>query len=99
MNLAAVIDAYTSDVSKGDVLIIHQKQTWLPVHRFWLLAFGLFGRCSDREDHGIALDESNASRLMIEEAEDKDGGWESSPSAVKLYGTTGTICWRRKLWI
>ncbi|MCJ1355004.1 MAG: hypothetical protein MMC33_004995 [Icmadophila ericetorum] len=40
VNLAAIIDAYTSDVPKGDVLIIHQKQSWLPVHRFWLLAFG-----------------------------------------------------------
>ena len=86
-----MIDAYTLDVSKGDVLIIHQKQSWLPVHRFWVLAFGLLGRYSNREDHGVALDESNVSRLMIEEAEDNNDGWESSPSTVKLYGTTGTI--------
>ena len=70
VNLAAIIDAYTSDVSKGDVLIIYQKRSWLPVHRFWLLALVLLGRYSNREDRGVALDESNPSQLMIEKAED-----------------------------
>lgn len=97
VNLAAMIDAYTSDVPKGDGLIIHQRQSWLPVHRFWLLAFGLLGRYSDREDHGEALNRKNASRLMIEKEVYRNDGWESSPSALKLYGSTGTIWWRRKL--
>ncbi len=97
VNLAAIMDTYTSDVPKGDALIIHQKQSWLPVHRFWLLAFGLLGRYSDRDDHGEVLNENNASRLIIEEEVDRKDGWQSNPTAVKLYGSTGTLWWRRKL--
>ncbi|MCJ1390457.1 hypothetical protein MMC18_003316 [Xylographa bjoerkii] len=97
VNLSAIIETYSSGMPKGDNLILRQRQAWLPVHRFWILAFGLLGRYCKRDDHGRAVANGNASRLMIEEDEDKDDAWDSSPSSVKLYGITGTIWWRRKL--
>ncbi|MCJ1399042.1 hypothetical protein MMC11_002244 [Xylographa trunciseda] len=97
VNLAATLEAYSSGISKGDSLIVRRKQAWLPVHRFWLLAFGLLGRYCERDDHGKAVANGNASRLMIEEDEDTNDAWGSSPSTMKLYGTTGTIWWRRRL--
>lgn len=32
-------------------------RTWLPVHRFWILTFGLLGRYTDRKDKGKLQDE------------------------------------------
>ncbi|KAG9256863.1 uncharacterized protein F5Z01DRAFT_491329 [Emericellopsis atlantica] len=94
VNFAAAIERYTSSTDKGDGLLLFHKQTWLPVHRFWLLTFGLFGRYGHREDRGIAISQSNAQRLMIERKPAYHGhNIPARRSLQPYYGLTGKILW------
>ena len=38
--------------SEGDSLLIMNKKTLLPVHRYWVISFGLLGRYCPRRDRG-----------------------------------------------
>ena len=96
VNFASTIELYNLDFAKGDDLVFDRKQAWLPVHRFWLLAFGLRGRFADRRDKGKAVSSGNVARLRIEgyEAEDRDAAYGSGSLQGRLYGFTGTLWWK-----
>ncbi|PVH72313.1 hypothetical protein DL98DRAFT_610858 [Cadophora sp. DSE1049] len=42
--------------SEGDPLLIRNGKTWLPVHRYWFISFGLLGRYCPRRDKGKLRD-------------------------------------------
>lgn len=96
VNFASTVEMYKSDIPRADKLVIYGRQVWLPVHRFWLLAFGLRGRYGNRRDKGKASSSGNATRLRIEghDAEDRDAAYDSTPLRGKLYGFTGTLWWK-----
>ncbi|KAK5991766.1 hypothetical protein PT974_07800 [Cladobotryum mycophilum] len=88
VNLAAIINAYVPDLKRGDQLMISEHESFLPVHRFWILAFGLLGRYGKRADFGRAINNSNAMRLMIE------GHRNFNANSRELYsGLTGMLFW------
>ncbi|KAF4456640.1 FAD dependent oxidoreductase [Fusarium austroafricanum] len=87
VNLAATLEAYAPKIPKGDKLVILQGESWLPVHRFWILDLGLLGRYGKRRDRGISIRQSNATRLMIESQ-----GLHSDHQNM-YYGLTGKLFW------
>ncbi|MCJ1249594.1 hypothetical protein MMC30_006820 [Trapelia coarctata] len=96
VNFASTLEMYQPDLPTADKLVIYGRQAWLPVHRFWILAFGLRGRYGDRRDKGKASSSGNATRLRIEGngAEDRDAAYDSSPLQGRLHGFTGTMWWK-----
>ena len=96
VNFASTLELYKRDFEKGDNLVFRGKQAWLPVHRFWLLAFGLRGRFGHRRDKGKATSSGNAARLRIEghQAVDRDAAYELGYLQGRLYGFTGTLWWK-----
>ena len=96
VNFASTFELYEPSLAKGDHLVFFGKQAWLPVHRFWILAFGLRGRFADRRDKGKANSTGNATRLRIEgyQAEDRDVAYASGPLQGRLYGFTGILWWK-----
>jgi hypothetical protein len=72
--LGLAIQTYSTGLRFGDSLIIRNQQSWLPVHRFWLLRIGLVGRYGHREDGGKKKMLENANRLRIEEKEEGSAG-------------------------
>ncbi|KAI9791317.1 MAG: hypothetical protein M1816_004098 [Peltula sp. TS41687] len=50
---ASALRAYNIGFALGDVLVIDQKESFLPVHRCWLLVLGLIGRYAHRNDYGV----------------------------------------------
>jgi hypothetical protein len=51
-----------ADNTSGN-LVIRDRETWLPVHRLWILAFGLLGRYGERGDKGRKITHTDSSRL------------------------------------
>lgn len=96
VNFASTLEMYQPDLPKAGKLVIYGRQAWLPIHRFWLLAFGLRGRYGDRRDKGKASSSGNATRLRIEGhgAEDRDAAYYYSPLQGRLYGFTGILWWK-----
>lgn len=48
---------YKLKFPEGDPLVIKEGRTWLRVHRFWILSFGLLGRYCSRKDKGKLRDD------------------------------------------
>jgi len=100
VNFASALESYTlqSKLPRWKNLVIAEEQTWLPVHKLWVLAFGLLGRYGHREDHGIALQERNTWRLAVEDNSNYDREREyfqthSWGSIDMLDGLTGCLWW------
>ncbi|KAL0258911.1 hypothetical protein SLS55_006415 [Diplodia seriata] len=54
VRLGKLLEAYPQlTIEKGDALRIEKNQTFLPVHRLWILTFGLAGRYGDRSEDSI----------------------------------------------
>jgi hypothetical protein len=55
--------AFSIDFNRTGKLVIQDREAWLPVHKLWVLAFGLLTRLGDREDKGQAVNFTSGSRL------------------------------------
>jgi hypothetical protein len=98
VNFAKLAEYYSYGSKRGDSLLIRHRETWFPVHRFFVLAIGLRGRYGHRSDHGEARSVKTVARLFTEEGNrDDEDAYLNSPTANKLYGTTGVIWWRQSL--
>jgi hypothetical protein len=101
VNFASALEIYTlrPKLPRQKDLVITEEQTWLPVHKLWILAFGLLGRYSHREDHGIAPHKRNTWRLAVEEDSsnyDEERQHFQSPEGEAidmLEGLTGCLWW------
>ncbi|XWX01456.1 hypothetical protein V2A60_009484 [Cordyceps javanica] len=86
VNFASLVQMYAPDVPLGDALRVMDRDTWLPVHCFWLLVVGLLGRYGKRDDRGLSINPDNAMRLLIE----RPGAWRNDRA---VYGITGAMVW------
>lgn len=101
VNFASALEIYTLQpkLPRRKDLVIAEEQTWLPVHKLWILAFGLLGRYSYRKDHGTASHKRNAWRLEVEEdssnIDEERQHFQSSREEYTdlLDGLTGYIWW------
>lgn len=55
--------AFSINFERNGNLVIHDREAWLPVHKLWILAFGLFSRVGRRVDKAQAVNLTNGSRL------------------------------------
>ncbi|KAF1974203.1 hypothetical protein BU23DRAFT_567711 [Bimuria novae-zelandiae CBS 107.79] len=96
--LLETMDALSLPQPKGGELIFKDRDTWLPVHKLWLLVLGLLARSGDRDDRGQAIARTfeNASRLDHDHLGDSNDGlagiigvWNSvaRPNTHQLYFT------------
>lgn len=67
-------------------LRIHRFQSWLPVHRLWILTVGLLGRYGHRPDRGRLINAPASGRIDQRDLESFD------PTA--MYGITGVFRYR-----
>ncbi|KAF2878550.1 hypothetical protein BDV95DRAFT_557755 [Massariosphaeria phaeospora] len=63
ITMIKALEAYSIPLPGRGELIYRDRDTWIPLHKLWLLAFGLLGRYSVRRDQGQTIQTSNPSRL------------------------------------
>jgi hypothetical protein len=91
VNLATVVEAYVSNIPRGDALVLGGfSSSSLPVHRFWLLAIGLLGRYGDRKDKGRKILESNARRFAFDRGSTSNTDSHDELSNT-IFGLTGIL--------
>jgi hypothetical protein len=79
----AALRVYNIQPLRGDSLTIFQKETFLPIHRHWILILGILGRYSRRPDFGTAVDLRTGFELP--------DGFRNYDAAYILSGLTGLI--------
>ncbi|KAK0615381.1 hypothetical protein DIS24_g11869 [Lasiodiplodia hormozganensis] len=56
VRLGKLLEAYPQlPIERGDTLRIERNETFLPVHRLWILTFGLVGRYGSRSEDSIVM--------------------------------------------
>ena len=83
---ARTLKAYKITQHPTGNLRIYRFQSWLPVHRLWILTVGLLGRYGHRPDRGRLINAPASGRIDQRDLESFD------PTA--LYGITGVIRYR-----
>ena len=83
---ARTLKAYNIIQDPTGNLRIHRFESWLPVHRLWILTVGLLGRYGHRPDRGRLIDAPASVRIDQRDLESFD------PTA--LYGITGVLRYR-----
>ena len=83
---ARTLKAYDITQDPTGKLRIHRFQSWLPVHRLWILIVGLLGRYGHRSDRGRLINAPASGRIDQRDLESFD------PTA--LYGITGVLRYR-----
>ena len=83
---ARTLKAYSIIQDPTGKLRIHRFQSWLPVHRLWILVVGLLGRYGHRPDRGRLINAPASGRIDQRDLETFD------PTA--LYGITGVLRYR-----
>ncbi|KAF2256033.1 hypothetical protein BU26DRAFT_598818 [Trematosphaeria pertusa] len=68
-------------------LVIKNWETWQPIHKLWILIFGLLGRYGEREDKGQRIVKFSSTRLDHEEGDEERG---------VLYGSIGALRHRNR---
>jgi hypothetical protein len=88
---ALTLKAYNIRFPTGDELILENDQIWLPVHRLWILGFGLLGRYGFRTDRGRELASRNMRRLDYVGLEDNENEYSRYDANKRLHGATGSL--------
>jgi hypothetical protein len=79
----AALHIYDINTLRGESLTIYQRETFLPIHRHWILILGVLGRYSHRPDFGTAVNLRTGFELP--------DGFRNYNGAYILSGLTGLI--------
>ncbi|RLM00094.1 hypothetical protein CFD26_107462 [Aspergillus turcosus] len=63
VNLANILRAYGVPVEPGGKLVVHRSESFLPVHRTWILLLGIIDRYANRVDYGLFRNEGKEQEM------------------------------------
>ncbi|KAF2677529.1 hypothetical protein K458DRAFT_158625 [Lentithecium fluviatile CBS 122367] len=93
--LSKTLDSLTILLPEGGDLVYKDGQTWLPVHKLWLLVFRLRGRYDVRRDRGQAIvqEDLSASRVDHEYCHNREHQNDEDELSGVFYITQRSPAW------